>query len=87
VRAGLEKLKRQAEREDGQLLIQTSNNEAAAALSTLPSSQSSDTTRSEESKKEARQMLHCSTKASLARRMEPLYLLPQLLLRPKILKS
>ena len=37
---GLEKLKRQAAREDGQLLIQTSS-EAAAALSTLPSNSSS----------------------------------------------
>lgn len=34
---GLEKMKRQAEREGGQFLIQTSNNDAAAALSTLPS--------------------------------------------------
>lgn len=38
---GLEKLKRQAQREDGQLLIQTSN-ETAAALSALPKSSSSD---------------------------------------------
>lgn len=34
---GLEKMKRQAEREGGQFLIQTSTNDAAAALSTLPS--------------------------------------------------
>lgn len=33
---GLEKLRKQAEREDGQLLILTSGKEAAAALSTLP---------------------------------------------------
>ncbi|MGF0069266.1 hypothetical protein [Candidatus Spyradosoma sp. SGI.093] len=34
---GLEKMKRQAQREDGQLLILTSEKEAAAALSALPS--------------------------------------------------
>ena len=33
----LEELRKQAEREDGQLLILTSDNEAAAGLSTLPS--------------------------------------------------
>lgn len=38
---GLEKLKRQAEREGGQFLIQTLNDNAAAALSTLPSDLSS----------------------------------------------
>ena len=42
-RKGLEKLRRQAEREDGQLLIQTSLREAAAALSTLPSELPSST--------------------------------------------
>ena len=36
-RKGLNKLRKQAEREDGQLLIQTSDKEAAAALSALPS--------------------------------------------------
>lgn len=39
---GLEKMKRQAEREGGQFLIQTSTNDAAAALSTLPSGLSSE---------------------------------------------
>lgn len=39
---GLEKMKRQAEREGGQFLIQTSTNDAAAALSTLPSGSSSE---------------------------------------------
>ena len=39
----LEKIKRQAEREDGQLLVQTSNTlEAAAALSTLTHDLSSE---------------------------------------------
>ncbi len=38
----LENLKKQAEREGGQLLILTSNNEAAAGLSTLPSGLSGD---------------------------------------------
>lgn len=48
---GIERLERQAEREDGQLLILTSDeSEAAEALSTLPSgeSESKDTTSSEE---------------------------------------
>ena len=36
-RKGLNKLRKQAEREDGQLLILTSDKEAAAALSALPS--------------------------------------------------
>lgn len=39
---GLEKMKRQAQREDGQLLILTSEKEAAAALSTLPKNLSTD---------------------------------------------
>ena len=38
----LEELKKQAEREDGQLLILTSDKEAAAGLSTLPSDVSND---------------------------------------------
>ena len=49
---GIERLERQAEREDGQLLILTSDeSEAAEALSTLPSgeSESKDTESSEES--------------------------------------
>lgn len=46
---GLEKLKRQAEREGGQFLIQTLNDNAAAALSALPSDLSSESKDSEES--------------------------------------